>query len=71
MGRHQDRKADAQLRRRKRVISKLLDGKPDELYELLKQDPEQGKLVLLRLAYRGLKLGLINATEARLLDARV
>lgn len=71
MSRHETRKADALLRRRKRAISKLTGGKPAELYELLSTDPTKGRLVLLRLAYRGFKLGVINATEARLLEARV
>ena len=71
MSRREDRKADAVLRRRKRVISRLTGGQPDKLYQLLGTDPVEGKLVLLRLAYRGLKLGVINATEARLLEARV
>lgn len=71
MSRREDRKADALIRRRKRIISKLTGGQPAQLYELLSKDPAQGKLVLLRLAYRAFKLGLINATEARLFEARV
>lgn len=71
MGRKENRKADALVRRRKRVISKLTGGQPAKLYELLTEDPAEGKLVLLRLAYRGFKLGVIDANEARLLEARV
>lgn len=71
MSRHETRKADALLRRRKRVISRLTGGQPAQLYELLNTDPKEGKLVLLRLAYRGFKIGVINATEARLFGARV
>lgn len=71
MSRRLDRKADALLRKRKRVISKLTGGKPAALYELLSEDPVKGKLTLLRLAYRAFKLGIINANEARLFEARV
>lgn len=71
MSRRESRKADALVRRRKRIISKLTGGQPADLYKLLNTDPMEGKLVLLRLAYRGFKLGVINANEARLLEARV
>jgi hypothetical protein len=71
MSRREDRIANARLRRIKRIVSKLTGGQPAELNELLSTDPVKGKLVLLRLAYRGFKLGVIDANEARLLEARV
>lgn len=69
--RHERRKADALARQRSRALLKLAGGSEDLLQFVASADAKVVRTVLLRLAYRGFKIGQLTAKQARLFGANV